>query len=204
MRRLSIISLVLVAVSCNDTIQPVINLEGSTDFEVSLNTEYVDPGATAKDNKNGDISALIVVTGTEVNTNQTGTYPRYYDVEDESGNRATRVVRNVTVVNDADFLIGTYTATSNCGATNTNDYNAEVTASENINNSISINILLVGSLGYFINGSLDNDSVKFPLQNLGNSAITVQGEGPITSAGFNTHALTSDQNLDCQVVHTKQ
>jgi hypothetical protein len=60
---------------------------------------YVDPGATASDNVDGDISGNITST-TTVNINTAGSYTVVYYVNDAAGNEATPVIRNVEVVKD--------------------------------------------------------------------------------------------------------
>ncbi len=57
---------------------------------------YVDSGATALDNVDGDITASIMTGGT-VDTSHTGTYIITYDVTDAASNPAVQVTRSVTV-----------------------------------------------------------------------------------------------------------
>jgi hypothetical protein len=82
-----------------DIVPPSISLIGSDIISV-VGASYVDAGATALDNVDGDISDNIVAT-TYVNTNSAGSYSVKYNVSDGNGNAATEVVRNVTVT-DAD------------------------------------------------------------------------------------------------------
>jgi hypothetical protein len=63
---------------------------------VPANSNYVDSGATAEDNIDGDISASIVVTGS-VNTAIVGSYTLTYSVIDFAGNEAAPATRTVTV-----------------------------------------------------------------------------------------------------------
>jgi hypothetical protein len=73
---------------------PVVTLNGSSTIEVMVNTEFVDPGATATDDIDGTLS--VVASGT-VNTNAIGTYTRTYTATDSDSNvgTATRTVRVV-------------------------------------------------------------------------------------------------------------
>ena len=84
-----------------DTEKPVITLIGAADITITDEeaATWVDPGATATDNIDGDISGSIVVTGS-VGTSP-GTYTLYYDVTDAAGNAADTVTRTVTVVSTA-------------------------------------------------------------------------------------------------------
>ncbi|WP_339365938.1 immunoglobulin-like domain-containing protein, partial [Vallitalea maricola] len=79
----------------DDEEAPVITLVGNDNEEITYGGTYTDAGATALDNKDGDISENIVVTITkngenvgEVSTNEPGTYIYHYNVTDEKGNQA--------------------------------------------------------------------------------------------------------------------
>ena len=65
-------------------------------MSVTKGTTFTDPGATANDNKDGNITIRITKTGT-VNTNVIGTYYINYDVSDSSGNKADTKTRVVNV-----------------------------------------------------------------------------------------------------------
>lgn len=82
----------------NDNIAPVLQLVGSNSLTIPLNTNFVDPGCTALDNVNGNISANISVTGI-INTSVPGTYTLTYNVSDLAGNPALTLSRSVTVTN---------------------------------------------------------------------------------------------------------
>jgi len=79
----------------NDTVAPVINLNGANPMTLALNTPFTDPGATASDNIDGNISDNIIATST-VNTAIAGSYTVIYNVSDSSGNE-TKITRNVIV-----------------------------------------------------------------------------------------------------------
>ena len=65
-----------------------------------MGSTFVDPGAYATDEEDGDISNSIQVSGS-VDTNTHGTYVLAYNVTDSDGNSATVVVRTINVVDDA-------------------------------------------------------------------------------------------------------
>ncbi|MCM3712485.1 S-layer homology domain-containing protein [Alkalihalobacillus oceani] len=79
-----------------DKEKPVITLLGDETMSVVRGRSFEDPGATALDNEDGDITSSIVVTG-EVDTTTAGEYILYYDVTDEAGNAAEQVTRTVEV-----------------------------------------------------------------------------------------------------------
>lgn len=83
--------------SAIDTIAPVISLLGENPDTVEVGSgAYTDAGATATDNKDGNISSKIVVTGT-VTTTAVGSYTLAYNVKDAWGNDAVEVTRTVVV-----------------------------------------------------------------------------------------------------------
>ena len=79
---------------------PVINLRGTTGMTIALNADFNDPGATATDAEDGNLSNQIEVAGA-VDSSQPGTYTLTYGVTDSVGNRAVPVSRQVTVSEDA-------------------------------------------------------------------------------------------------------
>jgi len=79
-----------------DTIPPEISLLGDDTIDLIVGQAYVEPGANAIDDVDGDISGNIVITGS-VDTNTVGTYYIYYNVSDNAGNPAAEVTRTVNV-----------------------------------------------------------------------------------------------------------
>ncbi|MEM6532746.1 MAG: immunoglobulin-like domain-containing protein [Myxococcota bacterium] len=84
-----------------DAERPVITLIGEAMVSVVVNTPFTDPGATASDNRDGDLTGNIVVGGTFVDTATVGTFTITYDVSDAAGNPAVQVVRTITVTEEA-------------------------------------------------------------------------------------------------------
>tara|TARA_B100000809_G_scaffold19840_2_gene17478 strand:- start:32789 stop:34870 length:2082 start_codon:yes stop_codon:yes gene_type:complete len=103
------ISLVFVLAACTgvdsgdsggkaaDTTAPIITLTGPATVELEEGEAYVDQGASASDNIDGDISGNIVVDESAVNVDATGSYTLTYNVSDVADNSATEVTRTVTV-----------------------------------------------------------------------------------------------------------
>ena len=79
-----------------DATPPVITLIGSNPETVVQGSSYLDAGATALDNTDGDITVNIV-TVNPVNTAIVGSYSVTYNVSDSGGNNATQVTRVVNV-----------------------------------------------------------------------------------------------------------
>ena len=78
-----------------DISAPVISLKGSGRLYVKVGTAYAEPGYTASDNIDGDVTAKVSVSGA-VNTSQMGIYPITYTVSDAYGNKSS-TTRNVYV-----------------------------------------------------------------------------------------------------------
>ncbi|MGB1170272.1 MAG: immunoglobulin-like domain-containing protein, partial [Flavobacteriaceae bacterium] len=76
---------------------PVITLLGDNPMTIEVGSTFTDPGATASDAGDGDLTSFIVVSGS-VDSNTVGTYTLTYDVSDTSGNAADSVTRTVNVV----------------------------------------------------------------------------------------------------------
>ncbi|MDB4400667.1 DUF5011 domain-containing protein, partial [Akkermansiaceae bacterium] len=79
-----------------DATNPVITLVGGSSVSLELGTAYSDGGATAVDNRDGDITGNIV-TVNPVNVDLMGTYTVTYKVSDAGGNAAESVSRTVVV-----------------------------------------------------------------------------------------------------------
>jgi len=79
-----------------DGIAPVITLNGNATVNILVGDTYIDAGATALDNIDGDITSSIVITS-PANMSTAGTYTITYNVSDSSGNHAQQVTRTVIV-----------------------------------------------------------------------------------------------------------
>jgi hypothetical protein len=78
-----------------DTTKPVITLVGEDNLTINLNEVYVDAGATALDDVDGEITAIM--TGV-VDTSTVGTYILTYTATDKALNVGT-ITRTVNVIN---------------------------------------------------------------------------------------------------------
>ena len=111
--RKSHLIIVLIAIALNwqackkqDNERPVITLNGDALIYLPLQGKYIEYGANAHDNKDGDIAPLI---SGFVNTSGKATYTITYSATDKNGNVA-KVVRTVIVQNPAEYLSGTFHA----------------------------------------------------------------------------------------------
>ncbi len=86
--------------SCNkdkDTTPPVITILGDNPATACKGADYVDAGATAYDDVDGDVTSTISVVENTVNTAVVGDYYVKYRANDKSGNfvevqRAVKVI----------------------------------------------------------------------------------------------------------------
>jgi PKD repeat protein len=78
-----------------DTTAPVITLIGADPQVIEAGTAYVELGATASDNRDGDLSSAIVIDASQVDTSSPGTYSVSYNVSDSAGNAAVTMTRIV-------------------------------------------------------------------------------------------------------------
>jgi hypothetical protein len=130
-----------------DTIPPVITLKGNNPYSVELNSTYNEPGATAQDNLDGDVTSDIKITGT-VNTSQEGDYTRTYTVTDKSGNTGTKT-RTVKVVKNVDDIKPVITLKGSNPMkiqVNTQYVEPGATAQDNVDGDISSKIQITGSV----------------------------------------------------------
>ncbi|MFV1872539.1 MAG: immunoglobulin-like domain-containing protein [Oleiphilus sp.] len=140
-------------VNVADTGAPSIAINGASVINHELNTAFVDPGATASDAADGDLTSSIVVGGDTVNTSVAGTYIITYDVTDSGSNPAIQQTRTVNVndfTNPVITLIGTSPTYTNLGDSYTD---AGATATDNIDGDISANITTSGSVNISSAGS---------------------------------------------------
>ena len=108
MRKFIYLALVTLIIACsdddshsiNDITAPAITVLGDTTISINQNTTYIDAGATATDNIDGDLTSSIVVSGNP-NVNVIATYTITYSVSDVAGNTAS-ASRQVSVIEDID------------------------------------------------------------------------------------------------------
>ncbi len=152
--------------SCNeeDLTPPVITLEGDTIVYWPLNEPYVDPGATATDMPDGDLSSEIVAV-IDVNVDKIGMYEIVYRVTDNAGNASAKKYRYVYVINEASNYAGNWNVEeiSIYPQTAVDQYSAKIEVDSTMNN-----YLLIDSLP-FLNEDLtflcEGDVITVPVQN---------------------------------------
>ena len=154
-----------------DTTPPVITLIGANPQTIEVGSSYVELGATALDNYDGDITGSILIDASAVNTSLVGSYPVTYDVTDANGNTAVQVTRTVNVVDTTIpviTLVGANPQTIEVGspyvesgATALDNYDGDITGSITIDTS-AVNTAAVGSytVTYDVSDSSGNAAVE--------------------------------------------
>ena len=79
----------------NNDSEPTITLNGDSHITLNVGDTYTEQGATAKDDKDGDISNKISISGS-VNTSKAGKYTITYSVKNSNGKTVTKT-RIITV-----------------------------------------------------------------------------------------------------------
>ncbi|MBR3161834.1 MAG: polysaccharide deacetylase family protein [Bacilli bacterium] len=80
-----------------DKEKPTIELKGNNNISIYTGNKYEEPGYTAIDNCDGDLTDKVSITGS-VDTGKTGTYEITYKVKDNNNNEAT-ATRKIEVKN---------------------------------------------------------------------------------------------------------
>lgn len=141
-----------------DTTPPVITLNGDALVTLEACSAYVDAHATALDDRDGDLSAAITVTG-QVASGTPGTYQLHYNVQDAAGNAATTVTRTVQVVDTTAPQISALTVNpSSLWPANHKMVNAQVGYSAADSCSASVSCSLSVASNEPINGTGDGDT----------------------------------------------
>ena len=160
---------------------------------IEVGSTFTDPGATASDAGDGDLTSSIVVTGS-VDTSTLGTYTLTYDVSDASGNAADPVTRTVNVVDttvpvitllgDTTVTIEVGTTYTDSGATAADNYDGDLTSSIAIVNNVDTSTVGTYTVTYNVSDTSGNaaDSVTRTVNVVDTTApvITLLGDNPMT------------------------
>ena len=194
---------------CNkdDTTAPVITLKGSASMTIYTGDAFADPGATAEDDEDGDLTSKVTVSGS-VNTNQAGEYTLKYSVSDQAGNSAEET-RTVTVKHKNTTVAGNYSVTESCNFGSVGPYVATVTAGTS--NTVDITFGNFGNYTTTINvpATISGTTGQTITLTSGTYAgLTISGSGTINAAGSVmtiSYSSTNGSSTDnCTATWTKQ
>lgn len=150
-----------------DNEAPVITILGDNPTTIFVNQPYIDAGATAIDDVDGDVTNRIIITGT-VNPSIAGTYTITYTVSDEAGNIAT-ATRTVHVV---DNEAPTVTFETNGNSTYAKSYSTKVTVTD-------------------VHSGVETSSLKY----LWNTSTSTPSEATFTSTFTNGGTISSPSGV---------
>lgn len=180
----------------DDTSAPTISIPGGNTQQISLNSTWNTPAATASDDVDGDVSGTVTIGGDAVDEDIAGVYIITYTVSDAAGNTATETLE-VTVANDADFLAGTYQADDTCQQSWVSPYSMTWTASNTVNNKITMANL--SNFGSSINiiANRSGQSLTFPTpQTIGTLGSFNSGNSTFTNTGNSVNGSMTWQWTD--------
>ena len=124
-----------------DTIPPVITLNGEISITLLQGDDYVEAGATAIDNRDGNVA--VIITGT-VDTNTVGNYIIDYTATDAAGNTSS-LSRNVIVKTDITPPVITLSGESSLSYFLGQTY-IEFGASAHDNKDPSVEVIITGTV----------------------------------------------------------
>ena len=134
-----------------DTTAPMITLIGDSTVTVEARTTYIDAGATATDNVDGNLTASII-TESDVDTSTPGQYTVTYNVSDAAGNEAVEMKR-IVIVEDTKAPIITLTGDSIIRIKAGSIYNDQgATAFDNIDGNLTARISTVSNVDTSVPG----------------------------------------------------
>ncbi|MFH1256283.1 MAG: immunoglobulin-like domain-containing protein [Candidatus Diapherotrites archaeon] len=183
-----------------DTTPPVITLIGQ-DVNVEVFSVYVDAGATALDDIDGDLTAFIL-TVNSVNTNVLGFYTVTYDVNDSSGNPAIQVTRtvNVTDTNTQDIIppvitvlgpnpssVAQGTTYVDAGATAADNVDGDITANIVVTNQVNTAVVGEYAVSYDVNDSANNSAHATRTVNV----VAAQKTNPLSDFNYSIDKVNS-------------
>ncbi len=201
-------AIVLTGCGDDDLTSPVITLDGDSPMTVVLGGTYVEPGFTATDNEDGDLTLSVTSDESDVNTDMIGKYDVLYSVTDKAGNTGTET-RDVWVAAVKTSYTGTYSVSETCSDGGTYTYDTSISPGSGsdeilINNfggyGTTVNVLttISGDLGDVLVVNYTTGGATFT----GTGTLT---EGTITTMKMNIDYVASDgsSSLNCDATYNR-
>ena len=168
---------------------PVLTLQGNATIIVAQNSAYIEPGASAIDVTDGDISANIQIDG-NVDITTPATYSINYIITDSTGNEATKTR---TVIVDGAPTLTLNGSTTITIAQNSTYIEPGAVAADALDGDISANIQISGTVDtafpatYYINYSIVDSAGNTTAKTRtvvvdGAPTLTLNGSATITIA----------------------
>jgi len=163
------------SITVQDQAAPVIELIGKASITVFEGTAYVEPGATATDSVDGDITADVVIDGS-VDVNAVDTYTLIYRITDNAENSSS-VIRMVTVQADLAPVV-TAPASITVEASNASGTSASEQSIADFLNAATANDVIDSVLAVIDDAPttfpVGNTTVTFSANDSGNNTGTAQ------------------------------
>lgn len=154
-----------------DETAPVITLNGPNTVYVEQWYQYIDAGATASDDIDGNLASFISVVS-NVDSSVVGTYQVRYNTTDSAGNKATETVRTVIVTPDVTAPVITLQGAANDFLTvNTSYIDPGATAIDYSQRNLTSLILVSGSIDSSVLGDYE---LTYSITDGGNNTTTVK------------------------------
>ncbi|MDC0643936.1 DUF5011 domain-containing protein, partial [Flavobacteriaceae bacterium] len=186
--------------SIPDATPPVITLNGPSSLQITLGDNWIDLGATATDDVDGDLTASVTTLGT-VDVSNTGTYTLVYSVSDAVGNTSS-VIRTVIVSLDLPptiTLTGSSTITLLVGDTYTED---GCIATDEVDGDLSSSIITTGTVDTSTVGTY---TLVYSVTDAGNNTASVTRTIAVKTPPDNTPPiiiLTGEASINLTVGET--
>ncbi|MDF2700065.1 MAG: hypothetical protein K0Q49_1621 [Haloplasmataceae bacterium] len=185
-----------------DDSAPVISLNSQSEINLYTGEEYIEYGATAFDEQDGNLTQSIVISGS-VNPYKEGEYYVYYTVEDSDHNisTVTRIVRFKPGENSYDHvpptikLVGEEQITLYVGDTYI-EYGA--TALDNIDGNISHFIQISGNVNTNVSGSY---VLYYTVTDSSGIGVVVARYVEVTESPMYTHNISSIKHPTLPIIY---
>ena len=171
---------------------PTITLVGDNPLTLEVGSVFSDPGATAIDAYDGDLTNSIVVTG-NVDVSTVGNYTLSYNVTDSSGNPAATVSRTVSIVDttapiinlvgDNSLILEVGSSFTDPGATAIDSYDGDLTNSIVVTGNINVSTVGTYTITYSATDASNNTVTATRTVNVVDTTapvLTVTGDNPVT------------------------
>ena len=200
-----------------DTTPPQFSLNGDPNLDIDLNSVFIDPGATAIDSYDGDISSSVNIIG-NVDTSTIGSTTLYYNVSDSAGNAASQLVRTVNVVEntlpiisligDASITIEVFSSFVDEGATATDNYDGNITNDIVSTGTVDPSTVGVSIIRYNVTDSSGNSAVEVTrtvtVQDTTAPILSLIGDASMSlelGETFNDPGATATDNYDGNITN---
>lgn len=151
-------------VKVRDNEKPTLVLKKGSPYKVQYGSEYKEPGYTAKDNYDGDLTSEVKISGI-VNTKKIGSYKLYYTVTDSSDNKVSKT-RVVKVVDEespviklngkSKVIVSVGKKYSEQGFVATDNYDGDLTSKVKKKGYVNTSVAGVYTLTYSVSDSFGN------------------------------------------------